>query len=160
MGKWWKRGNSQSMITVIHQSQRCTNGIHVNTVLCIGSQSVHTCRSSLAGGTIIEPSAFFRHITLAYTEGSATSNFGVRDFLISVWFPRDFPQKWRHMWRSRTTVRLRYCSLDTTVVKQLRLLLGLAQRRECKLTEVRILLLLLLVISVMKSELCDFRITK
>ena len=34
------------------------------------------------------------------------------------------------------------------------------QRRECKLTEVRIRPLPIPVISVMKSELCDFRVTK
>jgi len=37
---------------------------------------------------------------------------------------------------------------------------SLYQRRECKLTEVRIRPLPIPVISVMKSELCDFRVTK
>ena len=35
----------------------------------------------------------FWHVVEGWkTEGLATSNFGVRDFLISLWFPRDFPQ--------------------------------------------------------------------
>jgi len=28
---------------------------------------------------------------IAYWRGVATSNFGVKNFLISLWFPRDFP---------------------------------------------------------------------